>query len=691
MGTRVGADIGGTFTDVVVEADEQRWSVKVPTTHAAPEQAVLEGVARALALAGRTLAEVELFVHGTTLATNALIERKGARTALLTTRGFRDVLETGTEGRFDQYDLRVTRPTPLVPRSLRFEAAERLRHDGSVIEPLDETTVYQAVAALRAADVEAVAIAFLHAYADPSHEARAEAIVRTMLPGVAVSTSYAVSPEMREYERVSTTCANAYLQPVVSAYLLRLEVKLQADGLGGPMLMILSSGSLTTVETAARFPIRLLESGPAGGVIFACDIARRLGLDRVLSFDVGGTTAKFCLIDDGEARHARSFEVGRTYRFKKGSGLPVRVPVVDLVEIGAGGGSIARLDAIGRITVGPDSAGSEPGPACYGRGGTLPTVTDCDLAQGKLDPVTFAAGTMPLDRAAAARAIAAGFGSAAGLTVENAAYAVAETVTESMAAAARVHAAEIGTTLDNRTLIAFGGGAPLHAARFAEKLGIRDIVVPSGAGVGSAIGFLRAPLAYEVVRTMRLLLPDGDCAPAGRALREMEQQARAIVAEAGHDETPKVTRTAFIRYVGQGHEIEVPVDSEPDAQDFGDLLYAAFTAAYARHYRIVIADAPAEVTAWGVRVAMANMAGPAQTPETAPDHAPVAVTRRVYEGATAAWSDWDEYDRSALAPGATCLGPAIVAEAETTTVIPRGFSFLRDPHGMLRLTRKAEA
>ncbi len=381
MGLRVAADIGGTFTDIAVEDETRRWSVKVPTTHGAPERGVLEGVGKALAEAGRTLSDVSLVVHGTTLATNALIERKGARTALLTTKGFRDVLEMGNEGRFDQYDIRATKPVPLVPRHLRHTVRERLHHDGSVVEPLDERGVLDAAGRMRAAGVEAVAVAFLHAYADGSHE---------------------VSPQMREYERVSTTCANAYLQPVVSGYLLRLEQSLKAGGLGGPLLMILSSGSLTTVETASRFPIRLLESGPAGGAIFACDIARRLGLDRVLSFDVGGTTAKFCLVDGFGVRHSKSFEVARTYRFKKGSGLPVTVPVIDLVEIGAGGGSVARVDAIGRIAVGPDSAGSDPGPACYARGGTQPTVTDCNLALGKLDAAAFAGGTMPLD----ARAVA---------------------------------------------------------------------------------------------------------------------------------------------------------------------------------------------------------------------------------------------------------------------------------------------
>ena len=691
MGLRVGADIGGTFTDIAVEDGERRWSVKVPTTPTAPEEAVLDGIARALAQAGRSLADVELLIHGTTLATNALIERKGARTALLTTEGFRDVLEMGNEGRFDQYDLRVVKPAPLVPRSLRFTARERLRFDGSVIEPLNETDVAHAGVAMREAGVEAVAVTFLHAYADGTHEARARDILADALPGVPISVSHEVSPEMREYERVSTTCANAYLQPVVSDYLLRLETRLKAGGLSGPMLMILSSGSLTDVAVAARFPIRLLESGPAGGAIFAGDIARRLGVERVLSFDVGGTTAKFCLLDGGEPRHARAFEVGRTYRFKKGSGLPVRVPVIDLVEIGAGGGSIARVDAIGRVTVGPDSAGSEPGPACYGRGGSEPTVTDCDLAQGKLDPVAFAGGTMPLDSEAADRAIEAGVGGPAGLSVANAAYAVAETVTEGMAAAARVHAAEIGVEVEARTLVAFGGGAPLHAARFAEKLGIAEIVVPTGAGVGSAIGFLRAPLAFELVRSVRLSWPGGEIAPVRAALGEMESQAAAIVAPLAGDAALATTRTAHMRYVGQGHEIEVPVPAPLDRADFGEALADAFEASYRRLYDRVIAGAPIEATAWTVRVAREQPASVA-APEALDAH-PLTPTgeRRMWNGEAAAWETWPVYDRARLGPGGTAAGPAIVAEAETTTVVPASFDLRVDAHGYLRLQRKAQA
>jgi len=692
IGLRVAADIGGTFTDIAIEDGTRCWSVKVPTTQDAPERGVLEGVSKGLAQAGRPLSDVSLVVHGTTLANNALIQRTGARTALLTTEGFRDVLEMGNEGRFDQYDIRALKPLPLVPRHLRFTVRERLRHDGSVVEPLDERGLLAAAGRMRDAGVEAVAVAFLHAYADRGHEARARDVLRQELGVAHCSVSHEVSPQMREYERVSTTCANAYLQPVVSDYLVRLEQRLKAGGLGGPLLMILSSGSLTTVETASRFPIRLLESGPAGGAIFACDIARRLHRDRVLSFDMGGTTAKFCLVDQGEVRHSKVFEVARTYRFKKGSGLPVTVPVIDLVEIGAGGGSVARVDAIGRIAVGPDSAGSEPGPACYARGGTQPTVTDCDLALGKLDAAAFAGGAMLLDASAASRAIEAAVAGPTGLSVENAAFAVAETISEAMASAARVHAAEIGTDIEARTLIAFGGAAPLHAARFAEKLRIDTVIVPTGAGVGSAIGFLRAPVAYEIVRTIRVVLGEGGLDAVRAALLSIEDQARTIVAQAsGGADGLAVHRSAHMRYVGQGHEIEVPLTEDPRQEAFGASLRAAFEASYARVYGHTLEDNAVEATSWTVRVQQPVPRTDGQPPPAAVPHAAEACSYRwAYEGGAGAWEAWPEYNRAALRPGARAPGPAILTEAETTTVVPRGFEFRIGDEGFIWITRTKE-
>lgn len=688
MSLKVGVDIGGTFTDVAIEDRTQRWSLKVPTTHAAPEEGVLIGVEQALALAGRPFSDVGLLVHGTTLATNALIERKGAKTALLTTAGFRDVLEMGNEGRFDQYDIRAVKPRPIVPRHLRYTVDERLRFDGSIVKPLNVAEVRAVGQRMREAGIEALAIAFLHSYANGAHEVQAKNILEAEL-GFPVSTSHEVSPQMREYERVSTTCANAYLQPVVSQYLIRLEHALNEKGLAGPMLMILSSGGLTTVDTASRYPIRLLESGPAGGAIFASDIARRLRLDSVLSFDVGGTTAKFCMVDAGEVHHSHTFEVARTYRFKKGSGLPIRVPVVDLVEIGAGGGSITRVDALGRVVVGPDSAGSEPGPACYAKGGAEPTVTDCDLVLGKLDPDSFAGGSMKLDRDRAVDALNATVAKRTDLSVENAAFAVAEIVSETMASAARVHAAEVGTDIEKRTLIAFGGAAPLHAARFADKLNIDTVIVPSGAGVGSAIGFLRAPISYELVRSISVRVQSGPLPVVAAALTEMEIHAGEIVHKAAdlNLDAYIVKRSAHMRYVGQGHEIEVSFEHGASDATFGQRLCDEFQRTYVQTYGHALKNAAIEATTWTVKVS-----APIDSPlvnAAAPDPHIAAPNRQrqVFDGANGVWETWPEYDRMSLRDGAFGAGPAILAEAETTTVVPANFRFTIGTQGLVWLNR----
>ncbi len=487
---RLAVDIGGTFTDLALEHAGRRTTIKVLTTQAAPEQGVLDGVRSVLAAARVTAAEIGIVIHGTTLATNAIIERKGARTALITTRGFRDVIAMGNESRYDQYDLNITLPEPLVPRHLRLGVPERLDNEGNVLLPLDEAAVRALLPALRDADVQSIAVGFLHAFVNPRHEQRVREIVAEVLPDIPVSLSSEVSPEMREWERFSTTVANAYVQPMMARYLRNLEAGLQGLGVAAPLFLMLSGGGLTTIETACRFPVRLVESGPAGGAIFSASIARQCGLESVLSFDMGGTTAKICLIDGFKPQTARAFEVARVGRFRKGSGLPLRIPVIEMVEIGAGGGSLAHVDAMGRIAVGPESAGADPGPACYGRGGTRPAVTDANLVLGRYDAARFAGGTMSLDETAAHDVLVAEVGGKLGLAAEMAALGVVEMVDENMANAARVHAIESGKTYEGRTLIAFGGGGPVHACRVAEKIGISRVLVPSGAGVGSAIGSL---------------------------------------------------------------------------------------------------------------------------------------------------------------------------------------------------------
>ncbi|NNK37883.1 MAG: hydantoinase/oxoprolinase family protein, partial [Xanthomonadales bacterium] len=477
---RLAVDIGGTFTDVVLESsDGSRVTTKLLTTHGHPGDAVLEGIRAVLAESGLAPGDIRVIIHGTTLATNALIERSGACTALLTTAGHRDALAMAHEDRFEQYDIMIDRPRPLVPRHLRLPVAERMDRDGRVLAPLDEETVRAALPVLDEHGVESVAIGYLHAYMNPEHEQRTAELLQAARPELSITLASEVCPEIREFERLSTACANAYVRPLMARYLERLAGELQAMGLDCPFLLMTSGGDLTTLETAARFPIRLVESGPAGGAILAREIARASGLRRVLSFDMGGTTAKLCLIDDFRPLASRSFEVDRVYRFKKGSGLPIRIPVIEMVEIGAGGGSIARVDHLGRIQVGPESAGSEPGPACYGRGGDRPAVTDADVHLGRIHAENFAGGAFRLDKEAADRAIGERLAQPLGLQLESAAFGLSEVVDENMAAAARAHAAEFGMDLGRRDMVAFGGAAPLHAARLGEKLGVRRIVVPS--------------------------------------------------------------------------------------------------------------------------------------------------------------------------------------------------------------------
>lgn len=682
-------------------------TAKVLTTPDVPEEGVVAAVRQAVAEAGVEPAAVGLVIHGTTLATNALIERTGARTALIVTEGFRDSVEMALENRFEQYDISIDRPAPLVPRHLRWPVTERMNHAGHVLVPLDEQSVHALLPRFERHAIEAVAVGLLHAYANPSHERRVGAILREALPDLRVTLSSEVCPEIREYERQSTACANAYVQPRMSSYLGRLDTALRGLGLECPLLLMTSGGGLTTLEIASRFPIRLVESGPAGGAILAAEIARECDCENALSFDMGGTTAKLALIDGFEPQTTRTFEVARAYRNLKGSGLPVRIPAIEMVEIGAGGGSIAGVDAMGRLNVGPASAGADPGPACYDRGGERPTVTDADVVLGRIDPADFAGGSLQLVPERAAESIRGAVGRPLELADPVAALSISEVVDENMANAARVHAVEWGKDVSARTMIAFGGAAPLHAARLAQKLDVDRVIVPTGAGVGSAIGMLRAAVSYEVVRSRYMRLTEFDPRAANALLEEMQAEARAVVlAGAGANAELEETRHVYMRYVGQGHEIVVPLASRSLADADRETLAAAFDTEYARLFSRTLPDQEREVLSWTLTVtarrdssitsATKDGALPSPTAvsvgstdlQPAGGQGPAAAGRRLFDAIRADYVTATTYRRNDLVRDGVVAGPAVIVEEQTTTVVPDGFQVVVNSLGYLILERR---
>ncbi len=685
---RVGVDIGGTFTDVALQHPGGLASCKVLTDYAEPERAIVAAILQAGEEAGISLSEISQVIHGTTLVTNALIQRRGARLAFITTEGFRDVVEMRTENRFEQYDLDLQLPKPLVPRKDRFTLSERVAADGSVLLPLDRQEVEALVAKVIAAGYEAVAVGFMHAYANPDHERQVETALRAAAPDLSVSISSVISPQMREFARFNTVIANAYVQPQVASYLNRLVAKLREAGVSAPVFMMHSGGGLISVETASREPVRLLESGPAGGAIFAADFAMAHGLGKVLSFDMGGTTAKICLIEEGTPKTANTFEVARTYRFKKGSGMPVSTPVVEMVEIGAGGGSIAHIDSMEQIRVGPQSAASEPGPACYQRGGEEPTVTDSNLVLGRLDPDNFAGGAIPLSPALARQALASRLCNGTGLDPDSAAFGVTEMVDENMANAARVHTVENGRDIEAFTMVAFGGGAPLHACRLCEKLGIDQAIVPPDAGVGSAIGFLKAPFSYEATRGLFQRLQDFEPAKVNEALTALEEEARGFVtAGAGAAET-NTKLTAFMRYSGQGSEIPVVLPYRPLTGDDVALLKAAFEEAYRVLFGRVIEGLAIEITNWSLVVASVLPDIPKAGRHFEGLPLETEKTRHFFDAGLRETVEAVEVEREALAPGLAVEGPAVVVERNTSTIVTSAFTVIGQGDGSLLLQRK---
>ena len=691
-GARLAIDIGGTFTDAVLVdgSGKSLATTKTPTTPKNPTEGALDSARRVLAAAGVGWSEITGFIHGTTLATNALIERRGARVATITTEGFRDILEIAYERRYSQYDINLVKPDLIVPRSRAFTIGGRMDVRGAELHPLHEAAAGRLARQISEAGAEAVAVCLMHAYANPAHEIGLRDLLRTHLPGLDISLSHEVSPEAREFDRLSTTIANAYVLPRMASYLADFQARFAAEGLVCPILMMTAGGGMTTLETAARLPIRLVESGPAGGAILAARIAAEVGAVQVLSFDMGGTTAKLCLIDEFRPQTARSFEIGRAERFIKGSGMPVRIPVIEMIEIGAGGGSIAHVDRLGRLQVGPKSAGSVPGPVSFAMGGTAPTVTDADAVQGLLDPETFAEGRLRIDVSAAGEALSRDIGEPLGLDPADAARGVSEIVDENMAAAGRMHAVESGKDLGARVMIAFGGNGPLHATRVARRAQVDRILIPRDPGVGSAVGFLFAPVSFEIVRSRHATLDGLDLEGLNAFFDELIDEARAVVRAGAPTGDLETRRQAFMRYHGQGHEIEITLPDRALGDSDIATLREAFEAEYSRQFNRAVPGMTIEILNWGVVVS-------SQPPdieclgETLPaQSAPPAGLRRILCDVTGTWQDASVYNRADLGPGDCLAGPALIVEAQTTTLVSADFSAHVDAGGNVWLTRSAE-
>lgn len=680
---RLGVDIGGTFTDVVLEIGAKSFSTKVLTTYIAPENAIIDGMQQVCVKAGIKPSQIDQIIHGTTLATNALIERRGAKTALITTEGFRDVIEMRTESRFEQYDLNLSLPEPLLARQKRYTVPGRMDASGNELLPLARADIEPVVGQIMAAGYESVAVGLIHSYLNDTHEKRVGKVLAEMMPEAMVSLSCEVSPQMREYERFNTVVANAYIKPLMKSYLGRLKGRLRDEGVGCNIFLMHSGGGIISIENAAEFPVRLVESGPAGGAVFAANIAARYGLDKVLSFDMGGTTAKICLIKNQTPKTSRVFEVARTYRFKKGSGMPISIPVIDMVEIGAGGGSLAHVDAMRQIRVGPESAGSEPGPACYGRGGAKPAVTDADLVLGKLDPDNFAGGSMTLDAASSCAALEKALGDALEMDVATAAFGLAEVVDENMANAARVHAVENGEDLSEYIMIAFGGAAPLHAGRLCEKLGVDRLLVPQGAGVGSAIGFLRAPFSFEANRSVYMTLADFQPQKIKKLLADLQAEATGFVRNCDAVSPILSEFKVYMRYSGQGWEIPIILTEDqalnPDVATFE----ARFVEDYVKLFGRAVDGMDIEITVWSVNATTPPETVDRVAEDTGSSDATIDGARNLFDPALGEFTDANVVLRDNMGVGAISMGPCIITEDETTIIVPSSRTAVRQPDGCL--------
>jgi len=684
---RLGCDIGGTFTDFVLVDDEtgEFQTNKCLTSPADPSEAVEQGIQQLLDQVPGFIGRVSEFIHGTTLVINAIIERKGACTGLITTRGFRDVLELGREIRYDAYDIFAEYPRPLIPRDLRTEVDERITSDGRVIRDLDLQDVRERLAQLQAAGVESVAVCLINSYENPVHEKAIQKCIRDAAPDLSLSISFEVLPQIREYERTCTTATNAYVKPITASYLQKLSDRLATLGFDGQLFIMLSSGGITSLETAREFPVRIIESGPTAAVIASQHYGKLFAIKDMFCFDMGGTTAKSCLIQKGQAGLVSTFEVGRVQRFKKGSGLPIQVPVVDLMEIGAGGGSIAEINRLGLLQVGPQSAGADPGPVCYGQGGEKPTVTDADLTLGYLDPDYFLGGSMPLDKAAAEKAIATKIAAPLGTSPVEAAFGIHDLINETMAAAAKTHIAEKGGNPGLITVSAFGGAGPVHAYGLARKIGAPRILVPPLAGVGSALGFFTAPVAFDLSRSHRAVLDAADFKAIEDLFRELETEGAAILGRAADDEKVLFERTLMMRFVGQGAETDLAIASRPFDQWRKADIRELFDTEYKRLYGRTYDDNAVEFVTFKVRASLP--AKPFNIPplKNIPANLAECVksTRPAYSLARKDFVEHTVYDRSALFPGAAFEGPAIIEERESTIVVGEGAAARVDEFGFV--------
>jgi N-methylhydantoinase A len=664
---RLGADIGGTFTDIVLVDDASGLFRlgKVLTTPDQPDNGVINGIKQVI---NNDAGEVSHVVHGTTLFTNALIERKGALTALVTTRGFRDAVEIAREHRYDMYDLRLRRPAPIARRRHRFEVSERILSDGTIRQVPNREEIERIAEEMRQIGIEAVAVSLINAYVRPDHERIVARILQEKLPGVAITLSSDISPEIREFERSTTALCNVYVKSIAEKYLTRLEKRTRDELSEAAGLYVMqSNGGLLTASQAIEAPIRLVESGPAAGALAAAHYAKSLGLPDILSFDMGGTTAKACLIVDGEPLLAPEFEVDRQYQFKKGSGLPVKVPVIEMIEIGTGGGSIAQIDALGRLKVGPHSAGSVPGPACYGAGGQKPTVTDADLLLGYLDAGFFLGGDMKLDSDAAKRAITEQVGEPLNLDVTAAAWGIHQLANEAMASAARIHAIERGRTISQFPMFAFGGAGPVHAYGVARVLKLPKIIYPFGAGVMSALGFLTAPLAFDFVRSSPARLEQMDWPSVNRVLNEMEEEGRCRLAQSIGDEQVSFRRWADMRYRKQGFDIRVPIPRGELGPESMAEITASFERVYMELYGHIVPNTPIDVMSW--RVVAAGPKPDFRLPvNTTKSDSPRKGSRKIYVP-DAGLINVPVYDRYRLGAGDRLQGPAVIEERESTVVV----------------------